>query len=90
MNQHIIWLDEDFENAPLIPSEGHLSLTYIMDYDLNALQTPEEKTGLLNTAHAKNYVLYFEHDRLNECQTNRKRCAGRCGFCVGRLGLIKI
>ncbi len=53
--------------ADLIPSVGHVPLPYIMGYDLNALQTLEEKTGFLNTAYAKNYVLYFEHDRLNEC-----------------------
>jgi len=53
--------------ADLIPSVGHIPLPYIMGYDLNALQSLEEKTAFLNKGYAENYVLFFEHDRVNEC-----------------------
>ena len=53
--------------ADLIPSVGHIPLPYIMGYDLNALQSLQEKTDFLNEAQIGNYVLFFEHDRLNEC-----------------------
>jgi len=53
--------------ADLIPSVGHLPLPYIMGYDLNALQSLQEKTTFLDKAFAENYILFFEHDRINEC-----------------------
>jgi len=53
--------------ADLIPSVGHIPLPYIMGYDLNALQSLEEKTAFLNTALEKDYLLFFEHDPVNEC-----------------------
>lgn len=53
--------------ADLLPSVGHLPLPYIMGYDLNALQSLNEKTEFLEEALVNNYVLFFEHDKDNEC-----------------------
>jgi len=55
--------------ADLLPSVGHLPLPYIMGYDLNALQSLQEKTIFLEEALAEDYVLFFEHDKDNECCT---------------------
>jgi glyoxylase-like metal-dependent hydrolase (beta-lactamase superfamily II) len=55
--------------ADLIPSVGHLPLPYVMAYDVRPLVSMEEKTAFLNTAVQKDYVLFFEHDPVNECST---------------------
>lgn len=65
---HITYKDKTLVfMADLIPSVGHLPLPYIMGYDLNALQSLQEKTAFLNKAYTENYILFFEHDRQNEC-----------------------
>ena len=53
--------------ADLIPSMGHVSLPWIMAYDMRPLVTLEEKTSLLDEAAGNNYLLYFEHDPKTEC-----------------------
>jgi glyoxylase-like metal-dependent hydrolase (beta-lactamase superfamily II) len=55
--------------ADLLPSVGHLPLPYVMAYDMFPLQTLTEKKAFLNEAVAKNYVLFLEHDPINECCT---------------------
>jgi len=55
--------------ADLLPSVGHLPLPYIMAYDMFPLQTLTEKKIFLNEAVAKNYILFLEHDPINECCT---------------------
>jgi hypothetical protein len=55
--------------ADLLPSVGHLPLPYVMAYDMFPLQTLTEKKIFLNEAVAKNYVLFLEHDPVNECCT---------------------
>jgi glyoxylase-like metal-dependent hydrolase (beta-lactamase superfamily II) len=55
--------------ADLLPSVGHLPLPYVMAYDMFPLQTLTEKKVFLNEAVAKNYVLFLEHDLINECCT---------------------
>lgn len=55
--------------ADLIPSVAHLSLPWVMAYDMRPLNTLTEKTRLLNEAVANNWVLFFEHDPVNECCT---------------------
>lgn len=55
--------------ADLIPSAAHISLAYIMAYDLNSLQSLKEKTQFLNKAFQEDYILFFEHDPVNECGT---------------------
>ena len=55
--------------ADLLPSTGHLPLPYVMAYDMFPLKTLGEKKAFLNEAVEKEYILYFEHDPLNECCT---------------------
>jgi len=55
--------------ADLLPSTGHIPLPYVMAYDMFPLQTLKEKKAFLEEAAAKNYILYLEHDSVNECCT---------------------
>jgi glyoxylase-like metal-dependent hydrolase (beta-lactamase superfamily II) len=55
--------------ADLLPSTGHIPLPYVMAYDMFPLQTLTEKKAFLQEAAANNYILFFEHDPLNECCT---------------------
>jgi glyoxylase-like metal-dependent hydrolase (beta-lactamase superfamily II) len=55
--------------ADLIPSVGHIPLAYVMGYDTRPLITLEEKAAFLNEAADRHYVLFFEHDPVNECCT---------------------
>jgi glyoxylase-like metal-dependent hydrolase (beta-lactamase superfamily II) len=55
--------------ADLLPSIGHLPLPYVMAYDMFPLKTLNEKKIFLNEALEKEYILYFEHDPVNECCT---------------------
>ena len=55
--------------ADLIPSSAHVSLPWVMAYDMRPLDTLSEKHKLLNEAAANNWVLFFEHDPKNECCT---------------------
>jgi glyoxylase-like metal-dependent hydrolase (beta-lactamase superfamily II) len=55
--------------ADLLPSVGHLPLPYVMAYDMFPLQTLTEKKLFLNEALTKNYILFLEHDPINECCT---------------------
>jgi len=53
--------------ADLVPSTAHLSMPWVMAYDMRPLDTLREKYKLLNEAVANNWVLFFEHDPVNEC-----------------------
>jgi glyoxylase-like metal-dependent hydrolase (beta-lactamase superfamily II) len=55
--------------ADLLPSAGHIPLPYVMGYDTRPLLTMDEKARFLQTAADENYVLYLEHDSVNECCT---------------------
>jgi glyoxylase-like metal-dependent hydrolase (beta-lactamase superfamily II) len=55
--------------ADLIPSMGHIPLPYVMGYDTRPLLTMEEKEIFLKEAAANKYILFFEHDPMNECCT---------------------
>ncbi len=55
--------------ADLLPSVGHIPLPYVMGYDVRPLITLEEKEKFLNEAADKQYILFFEHDAVNECCT---------------------
>jgi glyoxylase-like metal-dependent hydrolase (beta-lactamase superfamily II) len=55
--------------ADLLPSVGHIPLPYIMGYDTRPLLTLDEKAKFLNDAADNGYVLFFEHDSVNECCT---------------------
>ncbi|MDB5147091.1 MAG: fold metallo-hydrolase [Mucilaginibacter sp.] len=55
--------------ADLLPSVGHLPIPYVMAYDMFPMQTLAEKKLFINEALEKEYILYFEHDPVNECCT---------------------
>ncbi len=55
--------------ADLLPSVGHIPLPYVMGYDTRPLITLDEKAKFLNDAATKEYVLFLEHDSVNECCT---------------------
>ncbi len=55
--------------ADLLPSVGHIPLPYIMAYDLYPMKTLDEKKLFMNEAVEREYILYFEHDPVNECCT---------------------
>lgn len=55
--------------ADLLPSLGHLPLPYVMAYDTRPLITMTEKESFLQEALDNEYILFFEHDPVNECCT---------------------
>ncbi len=61
--------------ADLLPSAGHIPIPYVMAYDMFPLTTLHEKKSFLKEAVEGDYILFFEHDPVNECcnlqQTDR-------------------
>jgi glyoxylase-like metal-dependent hydrolase (beta-lactamase superfamily II) len=55
--------------ADLMPSVGHIPLPYVMAYDMFPLQTLTEKKLFWREAVEKEYILFLEHDPVNECCT---------------------
>ncbi len=55
--------------ADMLPSVGHLPMPYVMAYDMFPLKTLTEKKIILTEALEKEYILYLEHDLVNECCT---------------------
>lgn len=53
--------------ADLIPSVAHISMPWVMAYDMRPLDTLKEKYKLLNEAVANDWILFFEHDPKVEC-----------------------
>lgn len=62
--------------ADLLPSTGHIPLPYVMGYDTRPLLTMEEKERFLNEAADNGYVLFLEHDSVNECCTVKRTDKG--------------
>lgn len=55
--------------ADMLPSVGHIPMPYVMSYDMFPLQTLNEKKKYLEEAVQNNYILFLEHDPVNECCT---------------------
>ena len=55
--------------ADLLPSVGHIPLPYVMGYDTRPLQTLAEKDYFLKTAEKEDFILFLEHDSVNELAT---------------------
>jgi len=53
--------------ADLVPATAHIPLPYVMAYDMFPLTTLIEKKSFLEEAVQNNYILFFEHDPVNEC-----------------------
>lgn len=63
--------------ADLIPSLGHLPVNYVMAYDIKPLESMRDRQTFLDDAIAGNYILFFEHDPINECCTVSKNERGQ-------------
>ena len=55
--------------ADMLPSVGHIPMPYVMSYDMFPLNTLKEKKKYLEEAVQNDYILFFEHDPVNECCT---------------------
>lgn len=55
--------------ADLLPSVAHIPIPYVMGYDTRPLLTMDEKARFLEDAARENWILFFEHDPVNECCT---------------------
>lgn len=55
--------------ADLLPSAAHIPLPYVMAYDMFPLTTLAEKKHFLEVAARENYLLFYQHDPVNECGT---------------------
>lgn len=55
--------------ADLLPSAGHIPLPWVMAYDTRPLLTMKEKEQFLRLAEEEQFVLYFEHDPVNDLGT---------------------
>jgi glyoxylase-like metal-dependent hydrolase (beta-lactamase superfamily II) len=62
--------------ADLLPSTAHLPLPYVMAYDMFPFTTLTEKKLFSEEAVENNYMLYFEHDPINELCTLTKNDRG--------------
>jgi glyoxylase-like metal-dependent hydrolase (beta-lactamase superfamily II) len=55
--------------ADLLPSVGHIPLPYVMAYDMFPLKTLEERELYWNEIVENDYIVFLEHDAVNECCT---------------------
>lgn len=55
--------------ADLLPSVGHIPLPYVMAYDMFPLTTLKERNHYWKEIVENQYVLFLEHDPVNECCT---------------------
>jgi len=55
--------------ADMLPSIGHIPMPYVMSYDMFPLKTLNEKKKYLEEAVQNDYILFLEHDPVNECCT---------------------
>jgi hypothetical protein len=46
---------------------AHISLPWVMAYDMRPLDTLTEKEMILKDAASRNWALMFEHDSIHEC-----------------------
>ena len=63
--------------ADALPSTFHLSIPWVMAYDIEPLKTLDEKKALLEEAATKDVVLFFEHDPDTEAARITKDERGR-------------
>ena len=74
--------------ADLLPSKGHIPIPYVMAYDMFPLTTLLEKKLFLTEALANDYILFFEHDPVNECcslQMTDKGIRGKNSFKIAEI-----
>ena len=70
MIPHIKYKDQTIVfAADLLPSTGHIPLPYVMGYDTRPLLTLTEKEKFLKSVADHKYMIFFEHDAVNELCT---------------------
>ena len=62
-NTHVLFC------ADLFPSAAHISLPWVMAYDMQPKETLKEKEEILKLAADNRWILFFEHDPHIECAT---------------------
>ncbi len=73
MHPHIKYKDKTIVYmADLLPTAGHIPLPYVMGYDTRPLLTLDEKEKFMNKAADEKFILFLEHDPVNECCTVEK------------------
>lgn len=55
--------------ADLLPSAGHIPIPYVMGYDIRPLETMQERQEYWQEIVDNEFVLFLEHDPVNECCT---------------------
>lgn len=55
--------------ADLLPSVGHIPLPYVMSYDVRPLTTMAERQDYWTEIVDQEYILFLEHDSVNQCCT---------------------
>lgn len=55
--------------ADLLPSVGHIPIAYVMGYDVRPLVTMQERQDYWKEIVDNEYIMFFEHDPVNECAT---------------------
>lgn len=55
--------------ADLLPSVGHIPIPYVMGYDVRPLITMDERNTYWKEIVDNEYILFLEHDPMNECCT---------------------
>jgi glyoxylase-like metal-dependent hydrolase (beta-lactamase superfamily II) len=63
--------------ADLIPSIAHLPVNYVMAYDIKPLESMRDRQLFLEQAIKNDFILFFEHDPINECCTVTKNERGQ-------------
>lgn len=72
--------------ADLLPSPSHISMPYVMGYDVRPLQTLIEKEWFLNKAVEEKHILFFEHaPEIEACTVKRNEKGRIVADQVGRL-----
>jgi glyoxylase-like metal-dependent hydrolase (beta-lactamase superfamily II) len=73
-----------------IPTQSNFPIPYIPSVDIEPLVTLSEKEEFLNEAADRNYILFFEHDAVNECCTVKQSEKGVVADQFFKLSEIKI
>lgn len=63
--------------ADLLPSSFHVRMPYVMSYDIRPLATLDEKEAFFKEVIEHDYILFLEHDPVNECITLKRNDRGR-------------
>jgi hypothetical protein len=69
----------------LVPMSAHLSLPWVMAYDINPVVTIQEKKKLLPQMASEGWIMFFEHDPNHQAATVK---SDRNNYIMGNSVLI--